>query len=128
MIRGSVNNRQEAIIPLVVLGEDGQVVEIQALIDTGFTGFLTLPSNLISALGMEWRGRAQALLADGSLHVFEVYAGSVVWMDTVRMVETEAVDAAPLVGMGLLHGHELRVEVAPGRVVTIQEINTQPLG
>ncbi|MBI4558586.1 MAG: hypothetical protein HY706_13485 [Candidatus Hydrogenedentes bacterium] len=54
-------------------GADGRDAQIEGVIDTGPTGFLSLPQALIAELGLVWRGRAQAVLADGSLHLFDVY-------------------------------------------------------
>ena len=56
MIIGVVNGNLEAIIRLVVRGPNGQEDEIEAVIDTGFTGFLTLPPSLIVSPGLAWRG------------------------------------------------------------------------
>jgi predicted aspartyl protease len=72
MIIGSVNANREATIRRIVHGTQGQAQEIEAIIDTGFTGFLTLPLPLIASLGLTWRGHAQAVLPDGSLHLFDV--------------------------------------------------------
>jgi hypothetical protein len=49
-----VNANREATIRIVVSGPSGQQQEIEAIIDTGFTGFLTLPPALIQALGLAW--------------------------------------------------------------------------
>jgi len=46
MIIGFMNASLEAIVRLIVYGLDGQEREVEAIIDTGFTGFLTLPSTL----------------------------------------------------------------------------------
>ena len=102
MITGIVNANREAIIRLLVRGAQGQEQEVEAIIDTGFTGFLSLPSPLIASLDLTWRGYAQAVLADGSLHRFEVYAATVVWDGGARTVEADAADIEPLAGMGLI--------------------------
>ncbi len=39
MMTGVVNANREATIRLVVIGPSGQQQEIEAIIDTGFTGF-----------------------------------------------------------------------------------------
>ena len=56
MITGMVNAHREALIPLSVQNANGQARAIDAVIDTGYTGGLTLPSALIAALGLTWRG------------------------------------------------------------------------
>ena len=43
MIERSVNAAYEAVISLSLRGPSGQAQEIDAVIDTGFNGFLTLP-------------------------------------------------------------------------------------
>ncbi len=42
MIEGVVNAAYEQVIALAIHGPSGQAVEIEAVIDTGFTGFLTV--------------------------------------------------------------------------------------
>jgi predicted aspartyl protease len=51
MIVGMVNANREATIRLLVIGPQGYQQEIEAIIDTGFTGFLTLPPLLVTTLG-----------------------------------------------------------------------------
>ena len=50
MIHGVVSSRCEAILPIVVGNTNGKRQFIEAVIDTGFNGFLTLPSALIATL------------------------------------------------------------------------------
>ena len=52
MISGIVTIAREVVVPLSVRGSKGQTQEIKAVIDTGFDGSLTLPANVISALGV----------------------------------------------------------------------------
>ena len=122
MIEGAVNENLEATIRLALLGADRKVREVEAIIDTGFTGYLTLPTALIRLLNLSWKGRGQALIADGSLHVFDEYIGQVLWNGQDRPVEVAAADITPLVGMGLLMRHSLRVEV-----VARGEVRIEPL-
>src|SRR3972149_1121387 len=122
MIIGAGKANREATIRLPVHGTDAQAQEVDAVIDTGFTGYLTLPSSLISALGLEWRGREEGLLADGSLQLFDVYAANVIWDGRSRTVETDATNTVPLIGMGLMYGHDLRIQVIEGGSVTIEAL------
>jgi clan AA aspartic protease len=122
MIIGVVNTHHEATIDLIVQSANGQGHDIDAVIDTGFTGFLTLPTSLIAALGLTWRGYASAVLGDGSLQQFDVYAATVIWDGQARLVEIDAAETDPLVGMGLLYGQEVRIQAIDGGTVTIEAL------
>ena len=122
MIEGTVNENYEATIRLTLRGITREEREIEAIIDTGFTGYLTLPITLIDLLALSWKGRSQALIADGSVHVFDEYIGTVLWNGQDRTVEVAAADTTPLVGMGLLRGHGLRVDVVENGSVKIEEL------
>jgi predicted aspartyl protease len=50
----------EARIGLTVRGAGGREREIEAVIDTGFTGSLTLPPPVIAALRLRWRKPTEA--------------------------------------------------------------------
>lgn len=122
MITGVVNANREATIHLLAHGPSGQQQEVEAIIDTGFTGFLTLPPVLVQELDLAWLCRQPGVLADGSVKFFDVYIATVIWEGQPRIVEVEASDTDPLVGMSLLDRHSLRIDVLPGGVVTITVI------
>jgi clan AA aspartic protease len=119
MIVGVVNSVREAVIPLSVRGPDGQI-EIDAVIDTGFNGYISLSRALISELGFPFRRRGRAVLADGGEIIFDVYEAIVIWDGERRRLEVDEADTDPLVGMGLLDGYELPVEVVEGGAVVIE--------
>ena len=52
MIPGVVNNNLAATIHLQVRGPGGQEEDIEAVIDTGFNGFLTLSPALVTRLAL----------------------------------------------------------------------------
>jgi clan AA aspartic protease len=122
MISGYVNTDREAIVQLVVLGENKQNKGIKAVIDTGYTGFLTLPSATITTLGLTWYMQQEGILGDGSLCMFNVYEASVIWDGEVRSIEINESEADPLIGMGLLEGYELKIQGIPGGLVTITSL------
>ncbi len=118
MITGVVTADRQVVIPLTVRGPTGQEQEIEAIIDTGFDGWLSLPSSLIALLGLVWRQRGRALLADGSEGVFDIYEGTVYWDGQARRIPVHETETTPLVGMSLLEGYELTVDVRPrGNVI-----------
>jgi clan AA aspartic protease len=122
MIIGVVNNFREAVIRLVVSGPAGQRQEIEAVIDTGFTGSLSIPSTLISLLNLPFRRRGRALLADGSETIFDTYEAGLLWDGQVHRVAVDEADTDPLVGMSLLYNHKLTVEIVVGGKVIIEPL------
>ena len=123
MMIGNVNSRREAIIQLAVLGENNQRRGIKAVIDTGYTGFLTLPSALIAKLGLTWFMQEEGTLGDGSLCMFNVFEAFIIWNGQIRAVEINESEAEPLVGMGLLEGYELNIQGLAGGTVTIKALS-----
>ena len=119
MITGYVTAYREAIISLNVVGPRNWGRSINAVVDTGFNGFLTLPASLIQELGLVWRRRGRAMLADGRDSLFDIYEATVRWNSRPRRIAVDEADCAPLVGMSLLHGCELTIQVVDGGRVVI---------
>ena len=118
MIEGVVNAAYEAVVTLPLRGPDGQSREIGAVIDTGYNGFLTLPTAVTEELGLAFGGIGRAILADGSVAAFDIYDVTVMWDGIARCVSANAADSTPLVGMSLLYGHDLSIQVwDSGRVL-----------
>jgi clan AA aspartic protease len=123
MMTGIVNKDLEALLQLKVQDASGQLQDVEAVIDTGFNGFLTLSRSFIASLGLSWLCRQQGQLADGSVQAFDVYVATVNWDGQPRKVEVEAVDSQPLIGMELIQGSELRIRVLSGGSVTIESFS-----
>lgn len=104
-------------------GTEGQSQEVTAIVDTGFNGWLTLPSVLVSALRLPFRGRGRATLADASEILFDIYEGTVIWDGQPRQVSVHASRTDPLVGMGLFYGCELTIQVVEGGSVAIKKLS-----
>jgi len=119
VIIGTTTADYEAVIYLTVRGPSGDEEHLTAVIDTGFNGWFSLPPELIASLALPWRRRGRAVLADGSETVFDIYEGVVIWDGKPRRVVVDEASTAPLVGMSLLNGYALSVEVRAGGRVTI---------
>jgi clan AA aspartic protease len=120
VIQGVVNSAYEAVVRLTVQGPSGHSREIETVIDTGYNGFLTLPPSLVAELGLIYRDRGRAILADGSEVFFDIYDVAVLWNTNLRNTRASAADTTPLVGMRLLDRHSLYVEIEAGGRVVIQ--------
>ncbi len=123
MITGLVNGR-EARISLNVLGPQEREQTVEAVIDTGYTASLSLSPAQIAALALRWQGFGRGTLADGSECLFDVYEAKVVWDGQVRRLLVDEADADPLVGMALLSGYELKIEVHSQGKVEITPLRT----
>ena len=71
MMIGNVNTNREAIVQLVVLGKNRQKQGIKAVIDTGYTGCLTLPSAIVTTLGLTWFMQQEGNFDDFARETFD---------------------------------------------------------
>jgi len=126
MISGLFTAAREAVVCLPIRGPKGEEHEIEAVIDTGFNGSLILPPAFIAKLGLTWRQRGKAVLADGRTGLFDIFEAIVIWDGKLRRVAVDAIDADPLVGMSLIYGHDLTIEAVAGGRVTIQARRSNP--
>lgn len=121
MMQGRVNQMCEATLAIALRhNETTQMVD--AVIDTGFSGFLTLPSEVIATLGFSWEGRDVATLGDGTFCTFEVYIGLVIWDGQYREIYINESETVPLIGMQLLRGYDLRIQAIEGGLVMIEAL------
>lgn len=124
-MKGAVTaDGSEAILGVDVLSQSGETsLRVEAVVDTGFSGHLTLPPATVEALGLPVIGSAESILADGSVVMEDVCLARVIWHGGgERAVRVLVADATPLVGMALLRGSELRVRVEGGGEVTVDEL------
>ena len=121
MMHGSVNQSCEATLSIVVK-HNNQTQLVNAVIDTGFSGFLTLPTDVISALNLTWKGRDVATLGDGTSCIFEVYIAIVIWDGQYRTIDINESETVPLIGMQLLRGYDLRIQAIEDGLVTIEAL------
>ena len=89
MIEGVVNAAREAVVILPVQGPAGLVREIEVVIDTGYSGFLTLPPSLVEELGLPFHFRGRAFLANGSEETFDVFGVTTLWDGRPRFIEAD---------------------------------------
>ncbi len=121
MITGMVKS-DEGRIRFRVRGPRGGEQEVEAVIDSGFTAALTLPPTVVASLGLRWRSTDRFTLADGSVCLFDVYVAKVLWDGKVRPILVTEADAEPLVGMRLLKGYELNMQVRYRGKITIKPL------
>ncbi len=119
MISGVVNDRLQAVVELPVSSPTGRVLEVEAVVDTGFNGFLTLPPTFVADMRLPKSGTSKSILANGAEDVCSTHDAMVVWDGQVMSIEIDASGPVPLVGMALLEGHNLNIDVHSGGSVRI---------
>jgi len=122
VIVGSVTANREAVIRIRTYDQQGQSREQDAVVDTGSTGWLTLPPSSIAALGLVWQRFGRAVLADGSEIVVNIHEATISWDGQAITIPVDEVDAEPLVGMSLMYGYELVMQAVDGGTVTLRRM------
>jgi len=122
VISGTVVANQGPVVPLVLQDAGGHEYALSAVVDTGFTGWLTLPKEIIAALGLRYREQTRAILADGGSSLFSTYDLSVIWDGRPQVILVDELESEPLIGMRLLYGFRLVIENVDGGVVQIERM------
>ena len=102
-----------------MLDTNEYVHRVEAVVDTGFNGYLALPSDLIRQLGVSATEPVDMGLANDLVITVTAYEGIVLWRGERRPVEILEAEGTPLIGTALLWGSLLTAEVIDNGAVTI---------
>ena len=122
MLTGRVNTSLQSWVAIEAIGADGQFRSIEFVLDTGFNGTLTLPLDTIRHLGLPPDGPRDVFLANGDAVTLNGWGGTVIWQGRRSSILVLQSDGEPLLGMRLIHGHRVSLDVLEGGAVTIDEI------
>ncbi len=123
MIKGKMDSSQQALVTIDVIDGEGNIRSLEVVLDTGFTGDLTLPTGSIQRLGLRFVGERTFELANGELFAFEAFLAAVSWHGRLRDVLVLKSDSAPLLGMTLLWGSKVTMDTLTDGEVTIEELS-----
>lgn len=123
MTIGRVTAQKEAVIDLQVYGPTGQTLQIEVVIDTGFNGYLTLSTDMVDTLNLQFVCTTPAALGDGHQVYMDVYEADVLWDEEKRKVVVLATDAGALLGMSMLMGHRMTLDIEEEGPVTIETLS-----
>ena len=119
---GIVNSKGESILRLVVGDHETQRVVVDSVVDTGYTGFLTLPPATIVTLDLKWRGSEDVVLGDGCTQRFDVYSARIIWDGKFRPIKVNEADTDSLVGLELLYGYQMCIQITDCGSVEVRSI------
>jgi predicted aspartyl protease len=92
---------------------------MEGVIDTGFTDYLTVPPELLPVISWCFDEFVEVILADGSVSTVEAHKVTVLWDGAEREVAAFAMRGGPLVGMSMLQGSRVTLDVVDGGAVSI---------
>jgi clan AA aspartic protease len=118
MIQGQVTDLLEPVVKLTLKGAK-RLKEIEAIVDTGFSGYLCLSLRYVSDIAVEYAFTDEFELADGSTVSEDVFLGKVIFGGEEReifVIFTASEDS--LIGAALLADRLLTIDY-PGRRVVI---------
>ena len=121
MIRGVINDRLELKVVVEISNEDGAFESVEAVLDTGFGGDLTLPSDAVARLGLKYANPVHLILAGDHQMEGVAYKGFVKWFGRAREIDVIVAEGQPLLGMTLLAGCKITINVRPGGEALIEE-------
>ena len=113
------------LVPIVgvsVMGKDGVLRRFHAVLDTGFTGTVALPVSDVQRLGLSNPKQQPVAFANGESGNCDVYQADVIWEGERRTERLYAMGIEPLVGMALLDGSRVTMDVAEGGAVVIEPL------
>jgi clan AA aspartic protease len=123
MMTGNVNSKLQPTISLSLIAPDGTEFELDALIDTGFSGDITLPIETIRQMGLTFYVQDVHTIGNNQDAAFNVYTGAkVYWHQKDVDVLVMEVEGESYMGMELLEGSSLFVEAKPNGKVRVREL------
>ena len=118
---GRVENRHAIVsIPFHIPGQLD--FSLDFIVDTGFTGELTLPPAAVAAMGLPFIYDETVNLANDTDAIVPVHSATILWQGIERNVCVFATGQRPLLGTALMDGCELVVQFAGSGLVTIETL------
>ena len=122
MLTGRVRRNLQAWLSLEILDGDGQPQAVEVALDTGFEGNLALRPHTVRQLGLTPDGYRYVELANGGVDRLRLYFATVLWDGRPLVVDVIESGSDPLVGMALLEGCRVTVDVIEGGAVVVDAI------
>ena len=128
VIAGSINSNRELVMPIRVLDANQHAHRVEAVVDTGFEGYLSLSPDWISDLGLRFVQHIDMVVATGRIFQVNSYHGIVIWRGQRRPIRILEAEGRPLIGINLLWNSLLTAEITDNGTVNITPLPTETAG
>ena len=123
MLTGRVNGDLQAWLTVEIVTPSGQPRPVEVALDTGFNGQLALPAITIRGLELSEESSRLAITATGDRVRLTTYYSTMMWYGEPRTIEVLEAGGEPLLGMELLLGNRVTLDVVEGGPVTIYPLS-----
>ena len=111
----------EAIVSVDIAGSDWGFRSLEVVVDTGYTGWVSLPAPIIRELGLQYTMTRSTILADGQAVATATYAARMLWHGQPLDVWVQEMNNKPTIGTDLLYQCHLAIDLWDGGAVAIEE-------
>ncbi len=119
LLIGEVSANKEVVLT-VQIKDDGEIFHpVRCVLNTGFSGYLTLPASAIDVLHLRYIDEIYLVIAGNQPSRLRAYEGVVEWHTSFITVLVLEVEGHPNIGMRLLYGSDLHVHVVDGGFATV---------
>lgn len=120
MIQGTFGDEDELFFEIELIADNGLELPVDALLDTGFSGWLAMNSQDLEGLDWVYVRRQKMITARGEFN-FDIYAGKVRIEGQEFDIPVHVGDGVPevLIGRHLLKNRLLIVDISAG-VLTLE--------
>ena len=120
-LRGSIDEYGHCWVPVTIVGLR-QEISVEAILDTGFDGWVCLPMRLAVQLGLELCGFQTVELADGTQKEELVFSGEVIFGNKRGEVDISLTSGGDtLVGIGLLENSVATIDLVGQTLEVVQK-------
>lgn len=106
---GKVNEALEARVTIRIIGGPQGTLDVECIIDTGFSGALVLPSSIVDLLELPIVGHEIITMVGDAKDYADIALAQVEWFGEVRR-EDVIVKEESLIGTALLKGTNLSID------------------
>ncbi|MDE2838004.1 MAG: hypothetical protein OXL97_10940 [Chloroflexota bacterium] len=125
MFEGRISAALKPVVPVLIMSREGQYQPVEAVLDTGFNGDLALPPATIRRLGLTRATVFKATLANGQEVYLNGYEATALWHDRPLIATALESGNEALLGMNLLMGSKVTMEVKVDGLVAIEDAGSR---